>query len=125
MPEIERVPFKIVRKKWGEEHWFVNEKEYCMKHLIVWRGFTSSLHYHKIKKETFIVKKGECVLEVRTAHKNNEYEMKTGDSVVLLPGQVHRFSVPKNSSSTTCVLIEVSTHHSDDDVERLEESKLL
>ena len=125
MPEIERVPFKHVRKLWGEEHWYVNEKEYCMKRLILRRGFSSSLHYHKVKKETFIIEKGECYLEIHSARKKHEHLMKWGDSIVLLPGQAHRFWIPNDSSHPSCVIIEVSMHHVDEDCERLAESRVL
>ena len=49
---------KTVPKSWGKELWIENNKDYCCKVLTVVDGKRCSLHYHKEKKETFLVNKG-------------------------------------------------------------------
>lgn len=101
--------------KWGWEYWLVNNDLYCAKLLeLVAPKIRSSLHYHEKKDETFIILDGKVVLEV---HGENHL-LATGDSIRLCPKVQHRFwSVSKNS-----LILEVSTHHDDDDTVRLEEA---
>ena len=113
-------PVEVVQKVWGQEEWYVNE-EYCFKILRLKPGFQSSLHYHRQKKETFIVRYGACSLEVHKKDRMQLHKLATGDSITLQPGQPHRFWV--ETQHEECVIYEVSTHHSDDDVVRLEESR--
>jgi D-lyxose ketol-isomerase len=47
--------------------------------------------------------------------------LKPGDSVTLEPGVAHRF----RAATTVARVVEASTMHNDDDVVRLEPSKLL
>lgn len=103
----------IVGKEWGIENILTNEPEYCAKELRIFAGKKSSLHYHQVKKETFIVERGL----VRLERGGIEELLKPGDSRTILPGTPHRFS-----STYGAVLIEVSTHHDDADVVRLEPS---
>lgn len=114
---IHLAPIKVVTKLWGREIWYANEPEYCMKMLVLNPGFSCSLHYHNIKKETFIVKKGWCMFQ----HLMLDPErMEVGNYVVIQPKQPHRFFLPLGEKS--CVIYEVSTHHDDSDVVRLVES---
>jgi len=105
---------------WGSEDWLVNNELYCAKCLNVWKGYMSSLHYHKEKDETFIIIKGEVLLEVggpcqlgleKLYPLKKNIKLKVGDGYRLEPHTVHRFrAISKNA-----VILEVSTHHSDDD----------
>jgi D-lyxose ketol-isomerase len=115
---------EVIKKVWGTEEVYVNEPEYCFKILRLNRGFQSSLHYHKKKKETFLVRYGTCTLEVHKKDVRQLHQLSTGDSFVLQPGQPHRFWV-EATAADNCVVYEVSTHHDDDDVVRLEESRRL
>lgn len=111
----------IVEKLWGKERWVVNEPEYCMKVLTIEPGFQSSLHYHRIKKETFIVHYG--TLRVETVNRSGvvvSEVLKAGMSKTIKPGKPHRFM---SDSETDCVFWEVSTHHDDTDVVRIEPSR--
>lgn len=109
-----------VEKVWGREDWIVNEPEYCAKLLTINPGFQSSLHAHAIKKETFIVQKGFCRLLMKMEpHLDFDFELHEGASKTILPGIAHRFS---NIGDRPCVILEVSTHHDDQDCARLEES---
>ncbi len=105
----------IVKKLWGQETWLVNEPEYCCKILDINKGASGSLHYHPIKKETFIVIKGEIQLE----HNGREQILfADSEAITIQPGTPHRFRALQSSS-----ILEISTHHDDNDIIRLEESK--
>lgn len=54
---------KFVPKSWGYEKWIANSKLYCMKHLHVVRKRKSSVHFHKLKDETFYVNSGIVLLD--------------------------------------------------------------
>ena len=116
-------PIKTVVKLWGCEVWYANEPEYCMKMLVLHPGFSSSLHYHLEKKETFIIKKGWCMFQQNALNMSTWTEpekMELGNFVVIYPKRPHRFFLPSGNKS--CVIYEVSTHHDDRDVVRLVES---
>lgn len=104
--EIKRyLNVQIVPKVWGEEHWLVNE-DYCGKRLMVKKGYQCSIHYHKLKDETFHLVKGKIILELN----GNKIIMNAGESQRVKPGEKHRFIGLEDSE-----LIEFSTNHRDDD----------
>ncbi len=105
----------IVEKVWGEEVWLVNEPEYAYKLLQVKKGASGSLHYHKIKKETFILLSGHILLQVG---KEGFMLGKEIHPMTIMPGTPHRFTALEDS-----VIIEVSVHHDDEDVVRIEPSR--
>ena len=104
---------KTVKKVWGKEEWIVN-REYCGKLLYLDKGATSSLHRHLTKHETFYVLKGHVILMLD----GYRYDLTPGKSLEIEPGDYHSFYGEKDS-----VIIEFSTHHDDNDVERAEPSK--
>jgi mannose-6-phosphate isomerase-like protein (cupin superfamily) len=110
---------EIIHKLWGEEHVMVNEPEYCLKKLLLAPGHQSSLHYHRKKKETFFVEAGSCRLELHKKNGVQIHNLVEGRVVTITPGTPHRIY----EASGLCILIEVSTHHDDLDVVRLEESQ--
>lgn len=112
-------PIKTVEKVWGVEKWLVNNKDYCAKILEVKEGFRCSLHYHPRKHETFIVLRGSVRLEFCG---NNDKETVTS---LLIPGQtkdIPPFSGHRFSSEFGAIVLEISTHHDDDDVVRIKDS---
>jgi mannose-6-phosphate isomerase-like protein (cupin superfamily) len=108
----------VIRKLWGREEIECNTPHYCAKTLVLEPGFRSSLHYHVQKWETFIVKTGECELELN----GSVYVLKPGQSVDLRPFDRHRF---RAFHEQQCVILEVSTHDEPDDCVRLEPSRAL
>lgn len=102
-----------VNKVWGTELWIVN-RDYCGKLLYLNKDSQCSLHYHKIKDETFYILKGKVQLE----YKGNVRIMNEGEEQHIAKGMPHRFKGLEDS-----VMIEFSTHHDDKDSYRLEESK--
>ncbi len=108
-----RLFMKTVPKMWGHEEWLVNEDEYCGKLLYVMKGKMCSMHSHPKKKETFVVLSGQVRMEVDGGLDT----LSPGDIVTILPNEFHRFA-----GITDVKLLEISTHHDDDDVVRLTES---
>ena len=104
---------ETIKKAWGFEDVLVNEAEYCAKRLWIHPGKQCSLHYHKIKKETFLVEKGVVELELP----DWQGQLREGEMAIVYPGEAHRFA-----SLEGAVILEVSTHHDDSDVIRLEPS---
>jgi len=116
----------IVSKGWGYELWIENNELYCGKHLHVLPSKWCSIHYHKNKKETFYVIKGELllhysyVLDLEYWQRHDaDFEvkiLKTGDYFTLNTGVAHRFT---SNTSQPCDFIEISTHHDDEDSYRI------
>lgn len=109
-----RVYEKVVNKEWGRELVFCNNEQFAAKLLIVKPGYQSSLHYHVTKSELFILFDGDCKLELPAGIRN----LKTGDRQLIESGMEHRFS-----SKYGAVILEVSSHHDDVDVVRIEPSR--
>lgn len=100
MNPVNREKMEIVEKFWGKEEIVINCDEYCCKYLYLNKGYRCSLHYHKIKKETFRVIKGKIIIQL--IHK--KYAMNEGDFVTINPGTYHSFYGMEDS-----VILEVST----------------
>ena len=110
-------PLKVVTKDWGSEEWVVNQPNYCAKYLRIDPGKRCSEHYHPIKSESFRVELGEVVVSINGARKLYE----PLDVIHIPAGTRHWFGVPRNALSHA-LLLEVSTHHDDNDVVRLRPS---
>jgi len=112
--------YKQVPKVWGREIWLVNSPLYCAKLLVLEPGMQCSYHRHKVKDETFFMLEGAGVYVQHCVNPFPWYNtaLLPGDNFHVPPGLYHRFW----SAEGPAVLLEVSTQHSDDDVERLEES---
>ena len=105
----------VVSKVWGFEIWVVNRVEYCGKLLLLNKNATSSYHCHRLKTETFYCLEGQALLTIE----GTEYDLNpVARAKTITPGEFHSF---KGLAKT--VLLEVSTHHDDTDVERKTESK--
>jgi rfaE bifunctional protein nucleotidyltransferase chain/domain len=102
---------KYVQKEWGQEIWMANSEKYCGKKLLLKRGKRCSMHYHKIKDETFYIESGEILIEIG----NETRIMEQGEVAKISPGVKHRFSGLKDS-----VIIEISTTHDEEDSYRTE-----
>ena len=107
--------FQNVKKTWGEEIWLVNCPEYCSKLLLLDRDAESSYHYHPKKKETFYCFEGYATLIIE----GKEYKLAPFlRAKTIFPNEKHKFI-----GITQAVILEISTHHSDDDIVRLTTSK--
>lgn len=104
----------MVPKVWGYEKWLENNEKYCCKLLSLNKGYQCSLHYHKDKDETFLVTSGHVRLELG----DEVMHLRPGSFVRVPPGTHHRFAGIEDS-----VIIEVSTHHKEEDSYRIEGSR--
>lgn len=96
-----------VLREWGRELWVVNCEEYCGKLLYIPKGATSEYHFHKKKKETFYCLSGQVALLIE------------GREIILAPLSGPVTLQPKERHSfhgnTNSIILEISTHHSEDD----------
>ena len=104
-------------KGWGRELWIVNTSLYCSKILELATGKRCSIHYHKIKDETFYLLSGRVQLDLY----HDEYQSKPitiimgpNDAVHITPFLAHQFLGLEDSR-----ILEVSTQHFEDDSYRL------
>lgn len=91
---------------WGYQLRFVNE-EYCGKLLVLTNGDPGSRHYHKLKKETFIVLSGMACIKTE----NGAMFYSPGGQITFQPGEWHEMWAAKFPT----VILEVSTHDEDSD----------
>lgn len=108
-------------KGWGYEDWIVNSEKYCGKILHFNSGKRFSIHYHKLKDETFFVLKGsfEALFsdspEDYALGKIERVTLKEGDVVYIWPKRVHQLKALEESD-----IIEFSTQHFEEDSYRIE-----
>lgn len=121
----------IVSKPWGYELIIANNDIYCSKKLVIPRGQSTSLHYHRAKDETFFIQAGRSVVYycdepklIPPALKNNllnpevyavlkEIKLNKGDVFHLPPGRVHQIFALEDLE-----IIEVSTKYIENDTVR-------
>lgn len=100
---------QAIRKVWGQEIIIVND-DYCAKFLCLDKGAKVSWHMHPEKKETMYGLEGTAELVVeQEPHLLTPFNRPK----TISPGQFHSFY-----AVTDAVILEVSTHHSEDDTVR-------
>jgi len=117
-------------KGWGYELWIHNDSKYCGKMLFFKEGKRCSLHYHKIKHETFYLQSGRMILEYYPPNPLVDALAEEGDSsllgdyteTLLTPGD--SFEVPVNTPHRLTALedselFEFSTKHYEEDSYRI------
>jgi len=100
-------------KGWGRELWIANSPLYCGKILEVKKGKRCSIHYHKIKDETFYILKGK--VEMNLFPEGYPAEPKTiimekGDTVHIPKELAHQFRGIEDTE-----ILEISTQHFEED----------
>jgi quercetin dioxygenase-like cupin family protein len=108
------------QKGWGHEDWIINTEKYCGKLLYFNKGKRFSVHYHKLKDETFYLESGK--LQVFLADSPEDYDagnitehtMNPGDIFHIWPGRVHQVIALEDTK-----LFEFSTQHFDEDSYRI------
>jgi quercetin dioxygenase-like cupin family protein len=116
-------------KGWGHEIWIANSELYCGKLLVVYKDLECSIHYHKLKDETFYLQDGLITMRLwdledfNRAHGPfeppvvcNEFLMHPGDRLVIPPNTPHQFEGVDPKST----IIEISTQHFEDDSYRIQ-----
>jgi mannose-6-phosphate isomerase-like protein (cupin superfamily) len=112
-----RKPVRIVPKGWGQEIWIANGEHYCGKILEIRKGKRCSLHYHKLKHESFYLRSGRLKVRVKEAPDSDaveEFELGPGDCMDVPAGLVHQMEALEDAE-----LYEFSTQHFDSDSHRL------
>ena len=111
---------KKVEKEWGYEVWLANneEEDYCGKILHINGGYTSSMHFHADKHETFYILEGDLrvvTIDTETTEKTTHI-LKTGETFVIDRLTPHQLST---AGDTAVRIIEISTFHKDEDSHRV------
>jgi mannose-6-phosphate isomerase len=102
---------KIVEKVWGEEQYITNTEKYCGKLLHIKPGYVCSDHRHVVKDETFYVLAGHGAIRIDGVVR----QIKVGDTIRIEPFTWHCFATAGGMT-----LLEISTHHDDADVQRMQ-----
>ena len=117
---------RFVPKAWGHEQILVSGPLYTLKRLTILPGFRCSLHYHKLKSETFLVVSGTLRLELQQVTPEGvalgplrPEVLWPGQQYTLAPCTAHRFYP---ATHEPCVFLEVSTEDLATDSYRLEPS---
>lgn len=117
---------------WGYQMKIVNEPEYCGKFLVLENSKSGSLHYHKKKKETFIVLEGRVMIGYKIP--SDYYEPEDDPHTVAItseygPGSkitfVQRQAHVMWAKEYPTVILEVSTHDDDNDTYRIRDGELV
>lgn len=113
---INECPECKIPKGWGHEIIIINDPLYCGKILVFKKGMKFSMHYHKLKDETWYVNKGEFIYRWIDLDNGqlNEQNLKPGDTVRQYPFQPHQLE-----ALTDGEVFEVSTQHFDSDSYRI------
>jgi mannose-6-phosphate isomerase-like protein (cupin superfamily) len=112
-----RAPIKIVPKGWGREVWIANEERYCGKILEIRKGKKCSLHFHKIKAESFYLRAGRLIVRVQDSAESeaiDEFVLEAGQCMDVPIGMIHQMEALEDAE-----LYEFSTQHFDSDSHRL------
>ena len=126
----ERPIVDVVSKEWGFEKRIINNEKYCGKLLYVVKGKNTSLHFHKVKDETFYFHSGrikvyyhdilnevkEMMITAGAAPLNimECVTLNVGDAFRIPAMRVHQVYALEDTQ-----LYEFSTTHNEEDTVRL------
>lgn len=101
---------ETIKKSWGHELVINNNSKYCGKILFFLKGKKGSLHYHKLKEETWYVNSGKFLIQ-----KDDEMiQLEKGSILHIPPYAKHQVEALEDGS-----IFEVSTQHFDEDTYRV------
>jgi mannose-6-phosphate isomerase-like protein (cupin superfamily) len=112
-----RKPIHIEPKGWGREVWIANNDLYCGKILEIHKGKKCSLHFHKLKTESFFLRSGRLIVRIKESADSptiEEFELAAGECMDVPAGLVHQMEALEDAE-----LFEFSTRHFDADSHRL------
>ena len=112
-----RAPVHIVPKGWGREVWIANGERYCGKILEIHKGKKCSLHFHKLKDESFYLRAGRLLLKIMAspdASAVEEFVLEAGQCFDVPVGLVHQMEALEDVE-----LYEFSSQHFESDSYRL------
>lgn len=107
----------VVEKGWGYEIWLVNSELYCGKILHINSGKKFSWHYHKLKDETFYIRRGRVKLIYgwdEDISKANQLVLGPDSTFHVPPGLIHQLIALEDAD-----VFEFSTTHFDEDSYRI------
>lgn len=123
---------KYVPKGWGYERWVANGELYCGKVLRFVKGRKCSLHYHKLKTETFYVVCGKILIKYGSSSGIEQYIYKGGEVALIKSGQLEEKTLEAGDYFHVCPglahqifalydseIIEFSTQHFENDSYRI------
>lgn len=98
---------------WGYQIRMVNEDEYCGKLLVLENTERGGYHFHKEKKETFIILQGSVKMHIDSPSIDSEvYDLlDVGKWITIQPGEAHWME----AVYATAIILEVSTKDDDED----------
>jgi len=97
-----------INKAWGHELVFANTETYCGKFLVFYKaGNKFSMHFHKVKQETWYVQKGSFYLVLIDTQNGSQHvkALYPGDTHTNFTLEPHQLIAKEDDS----VIIEVST----------------
>jgi quercetin dioxygenase-like cupin family protein len=106
---------KKVEKGWGYELWIHNDEKYCGKLLFFNAGKKCSLHFHKLKHETFYLQSGKLKCTFIDGDAIEHVILSPGDVKEIYPGLIHQMEAVEDT-----IMFEFSTQHFDEDSYRIE-----
>ncbi len=108
----------FVSKRWGSEHHFANNKQYCMKLLTIEPGDEKlcSMHFHLDKHETMLVIEGTLKITYIVDKTERYFLVGTHEAFTIAPGFPHRLTA---YGGKTCRLVEASMPDNDQDSIRI------
>lgn len=112
-----RKPVHIEPKGWGREVWIANNDRYCGKILEIKKGKRCSLHFHKVKTESFYLRAGRLKIRIKESAEADtieEFILEAGECMDVPIGLVHQMEAIEDAE-----LYEFSTQHFDSDSHRL------
>ena len=112
-----RSPVHVEPKGWGREVWIANNDQYCGKILEIKKGKRCSLHFHKLKTESWYLRSGHLRLRVKESVSSavvREFDLYEGECMDVSPGLVHQMEALEDSE-----LFEFSTQHFESDSYRI------
>jgi quercetin dioxygenase-like cupin family protein len=104
-----------VEKGWGYELWIHNDEKYCGKLLFFKSGKKCSLHYHKLKHETFYLQSGKLKCTFIDGDMTETVVMSPGDVKEIHRGLIHQMEALEDST-----MFEFSTQHFEEDSYRIQ-----
>ena len=110
---------ETVNKSWGRELWIHNDERYCGKILEIDKGARFSMHFHKLKTETWYVISGKLKFEwinFPSGDWHTAVTLEPGMSIHIPAGFAHRLT----GLTRDVRIMEVSTQHFDSDSYRIE-----
>lgn len=119
---LHKVDSKIIEKEWGSEE-IIRNDEYCVKKMVLKPKYKCSCHFHRDKKESFILIEGGLTIETITPEGDKNIVTLTDkyESFTLEPNVPHMFYCPDKQKEDT-VFIEASTKDNINDSFRITRS---